>query len=137
MPEDAEVLDGTDDRYFDTFVEIAGHNRRTRDTLAIIVNLIATRNAGILLRDAAGEPIASALAVNALGTGVYTNVIVHSDRRGQGIGRRLMQAALAWTSSVGATDAAIQVVSDNTPAVNLYTSLGFSEAYRYHYRRPL
>jgi len=25
---------------------------------------------------------------------------------------------------------------DNTPAINLYTSLGFKEAYRYHYRSP-
>jgi GNAT superfamily N-acetyltransferase len=47
-----------------------------------------------------------------------------------------MHGALNWTRSVGATEAAIQVVSANTPAVNLYTSLGFKEAYRYHYRRP-
>jgi GNAT superfamily N-acetyltransferase len=136
MPEGIEVVDGTDDRYFDAFAEIAGHNRRTRETLAMIVNLIATRNAGILIRDEAGEPIATALAINALGVGVYTNVITRQDKRGQGIGRKLMQGALAWTRDAGATHAAIQVVSDNTPAVNLYTSLGFSEAYRYHYRRP-
>ncbi|MDR3474791.1 MAG: GNAT family N-acetyltransferase [Devosia sp.] len=136
MPEGIEIVDGTDDRYLDAFVEIAGHTRKTRETLASIVNLIATRNAGILVRDAAGEPIATALAVNALGIGVYANVITRKDRRGQGIGRRLMQAALAWTRETGATHAAIQVVAANTPAVNLYTSLGFSEAYRYHYRRP-
>ncbi len=136
MPGGIEVLDGTDDRYFDAFAELAGHNRRTRETLAMIVNLIATRNAAILIRDHAGEPIAAALAINALGIGIYTNVITRQDRRGEGIGRRLMQGALAWTREVGATHAAIQVVSDNTPAVNLYTSLGFAEAYRYHYRRP-
>jgi GNAT superfamily N-acetyltransferase len=136
MPEGVEVLDGTDERYFDIFAEIAGHNRRTRDTLATIVNLIATRNAGIVVRDASGEPIAAALAINALGVGIYTNVITRKDKRGQGVGRRLMQGALAWTRSAGATHAAIQVVSDNAPAINLYSSLGFSEAYRYHYRQP-
>jgi GNAT superfamily N-acetyltransferase len=47
-----------------------------------------------------------------------------------------MRAALDWTRRVGATHAAIQVVSDNVPAINLYTSLGFSEVYRYHYRQP-
>ena len=94
------------------------------------------RNAGILVRNAAGEPIATALAVNALGIGIYTNVITRQDMRGQGIGRKLMQGALAWTRDVGATHAAIQVVSDNVPAIGLYSSLGFSEAYRYHYRRP-
>ena len=136
MPEGIDIVDGTDDRYLDAFVEIAGHTRKTRDTLAAIVNLIATRNAGILVRDAVGEPIATALAINALGIGVYTNVITRKDRRGEGLGRRLMQGALAWTHEVGATRAVIQVVSDNTTAINLYTSLGFREAYRYHYRRP-
>lgn len=136
MPEGVEVVDGTDDRYFDALVEIAGYTRKTRDTLGAIVNLIAVRNAGILVRNAAGEPIATALAVNALGIGIYTNVITRQDMRGQGIGRKLMQGALAWTRDVGATHAAIQVVSDNVPAIGLYSSLGFSEAYRYHYRRP-
>lgn len=136
MPEGVEVLDGTDARYLDAFTELAGHNRRTRDTLAALVNLVACRNAGIVIRDTAGEPLAAALAVNALGTGIYTNVVTRADKRRQGLGRKLMQGALAWTREAGATDAAIQVVSENAPAVNLYTSLGFEEAYRYHYRRP-
>jgi GNAT superfamily N-acetyltransferase len=136
MPEGMEVFDGVDDRYLDACVELAGYNRRTRETLAVLVNLIACRNAGIVLRDGAGEPLAAALAINALGVGIYTNVIVRAEARGQGLGRKLMHAALNWTRSVGATEAAIQVVSANTPAVNLYTSLGFKEAYRYHYRRP-
>ena len=136
IPENVEVLDGADERYLDAFIALAGHNRRTRETLALLVNLIACRNAGIVIRDAGGEPAAAALAVNALGIGVYTNVITRADKRRQGLGRRLMQGALAWTREVGATDAVIQVVSENAPAVNLYTSLGFEEAYRYHYRRP-
>lgn len=133
---DVEVLDGTDDRYLDAFTTLAGHNRRTRETLAVLVNLIACRNAGIVIRDAAGEPLASALAINALGVAVFTNVVVRQDARRQGLGRRLMRGALAWTRSVGASEAAIQVVSANAPAIDLYTSLGFREAYRYHYRRP-
>jgi GNAT superfamily N-acetyltransferase len=136
MSEAVDVFDGVDDRYLDACIELAGYNRRTRETLAVLVNLIACRNAGIVIRDAAGEPLAAALAINALGVGIYTNVIVRADARRQGHGRKLMHAALAWTRSVGATEAAIQVVAANEPAVNLYTSLGFREAYRYHYRRP-
>lgn len=136
MPGDVEVFDGTDERYLDAFIELAGYNRRTRETLAVLVDLIACRNAGIVIRDTAGEPVASALAINALGVGIYTNVVTRADRRRQGFGRRLMQGALAWTREVGATEAAIQVVGGNAPAINLYTSLGFEEAYRYHYRHP-
>jgi ribosomal protein S18 acetylase RimI-like enzyme len=47
-----------------------------------------------------------------------------------------MHAALNWTRAAGATEAAIQVLGSNAPAIGLYTSLGFVEAYRYHYRRP-
>ena len=136
MPDGVDVLDGTDGRWLDAFTELAGHNRRTRETLGVLVNLIACRNAGLLIRDRAGEPVAATLAVNALGVGIYVNVITRADSRGKGLGRKVMQAALAWTREAGATEAAIQVLSDNTPAINLYTSLGFSEAYRYHYRRP-
>ncbi|MGY8960570.1 MAG: hypothetical protein ACKVKG_13845 [Alphaproteobacteria bacterium] len=35
---------------------------------------------------------------------------------------------------MGAGEAYLQVLSDNKIAQNLYESLGFSEAYRYHYR---
>jgi len=136
MPEEVDILEGTDPKWLEAFASLSNYDRRTSESLGIVVNLIACRNAGLLVRDAAGEPVAAAMAVNALGTGVYLNVITRADRRGRGLGRRVMQAALAWTQSVGATRAAIQVLSTNTPAVKLYTSLGFSEAYRYHYRSP-
>lgn len=136
VPEGVEVLDGTDRKWVRSFVNLANLDRGPAEIFAIILNLIACRNAGIFIRDARGEPVAAALAVNASGIGVYHNVLVRPDARGKGFGRLVIQAALAWTREVGATHAAIQVVSDNTPAVNLYSSLGFSEAYRYHYRRP-
>jgi ribosomal protein S18 acetylase RimI-like enzyme len=47
-----------------------------------------------------------------------------------------MRAALRWTMENGARAAAIQVTSDNDPAIRLYESLGFVEQYRYHYRSP-
>jgi hypothetical protein len=36
---------------------------------------------------------------------------------------------------MGALRAYLQVVSGNVPAENLYTKIGFSEAYRYWYRK--
>lgn len=133
---EARITDATDRNWLEAFAGLAGIDRRSRETLALIVGLIAHRQAGLLIRDAAGEPAAAALAVDAAGIGVYHNVVVRPDLRGQGLGRAVMHAALNWTRQAGATHAAIQVVSANTPAVNLYTSLGFEEAYRYHYRRP-
>jgi GNAT superfamily N-acetyltransferase len=47
-----------------------------------------------------------------------------------------MAAALNWTRDAGALAAGIQVVAGNTPAMSLYASLGFGDAYDYDYRRP-
>ena len=133
---DVKAYDATDRNWLEAVGDLQGHDKRMRETLAIIVGLIAHRQAGLLVRDAAGDPAAAALAVSASGIGVCHSVVVRSDQRGKGLGRAVMHAALNWARSTGATDAAIQVLGTNTPAISLYTSLGFSEAYRYHYRRP-
>lgn len=133
---EARIHDGTDPGWLDAAAELGGLDRRSRETLGLIVGLIAHRQAGIVLRDAGGEPVAAALAVDAAGIGVCHNVVVRADRRGQGLGRAVMHAALNWTRAAGASEAAIQVVAANAPAIGLYASLGFKEAYSYHYRRP-
>ena len=55
--------------------------------------------------------------------------------RGGGHGRRIVLAALKWARLRGAREAWLQVEADNGPATALYRSIGFREAYRYHYRR--
>jgi len=130
------ISDATDPIWIEGLAQLLGTSPRQLEILTQIVSLIAWRNAGILLRDANGETVAAAMAVNAGGTGVYHNVVTRADRRGEGFGRAVMAAALDWTRQAGAESAAIQVVDDNVPAIKLYRSLGFSEVYRYHYRMP-
>jgi ribosomal protein S18 acetylase RimI-like enzyme len=136
VPDNCRVSDATDPNWIEGLGALIGANPRDLGTLTQILNLIALRAAGILIRDQAGDPVAAAMAVNANGIGVFHNVVTRVDARGQGYGRAAMNAALNWTREAGATHAALQVVSDNAPAVNLYGSLGFTEAYRYHYRSP-
>ncbi|MEO8882971.1 MAG: GNAT family N-acetyltransferase, partial [Devosia sp.] len=95
VPDGVEVLDGTDRKWVRSFVNLANLDRGPAEIFAIILNLIACRNAGIFIRDARGEPVAAALAVNASGIGVYHNVLVRPDARGKGFGRLAIQAALA------------------------------------------
>jgi len=47
-----------------------------------------------------------------------------------------MAAALNWSRDAGAVAAGIQFFAQNAPAVSLYASLGFGDAYDYDYRRP-
>lgn len=54
--------------------------------------------------------------------------------RRQGLGRRLIQALMAWACHQGAGLAYLQVEEANGPARALYAALGFTPAYRYWYR---
>jgi GNAT superfamily N-acetyltransferase len=136
VPDNCRVSDATDPNWIEGLGGLIGASPRDLGILTQIISLIAPRAAGILIRDQAGDPVAAAMAVNASGIGVYHNVVTRVDARGKGYGRSAMYAALNWTQAAGATYAALQVVSDNSPALGLYGSLGLSEVYRYHYRQP-
>lgn len=62
------------------------------------------------------------------------DVFVQPSHRGNGYGRAVVEALLAWGVLQGAERAYLQVQMDNTIALQLYRSLGFSEQYRYWYR---
>ena len=80
------------------------------------------------------EPVAAALAVQ-LGRDVgLMEVFARADRRGQGLGRRVVTEAMTAARLNGARRAWLQVAADNAPAVTLYRSMGFATLYDYHYR---
>jgi N-acetylglutamate synthase len=63
------------------------------------------------------------------------DIVVKEEWRGRGFGEAIMGAILGEAARRGAERAYLQVVSGNAPAEALYDKLGFSEAYRYWYRR--
>jgi ribosomal protein S18 acetylase RimI-like enzyme len=58
---------------------------------------------------------------------IICNVVVDEAYRGQGIGRRLTEAAVAEAKVLGAEGVVLQVHRDNDPALRLYIDLGFRE----------
>lgn len=62
------------------------------------------------------------------------DAVVHPERRGRGIGRSFCRAAMDWATRCGTRSMALQVLESNAAARALYTSLGFAEHHRYHYR---
>lgn len=81
-----------------------------------------------------GAPLGYGIAVTDRGmTGLFDIVVVDA-ARGRGLGRKLTTALLHWGRAQGAGSAYLQVQGDNTVARSLYERLGFTEAYRYHYR---
>ena len=81
-----------------------------------------------------GAPVGYGMAVVERGMVGLFDIVTDAAARRKGVGLRVVNALLAWGQAQGATQAYLQVVADNTPALRLYCALGFTEAYRYHYR---
>lgn len=79
------------------------------------------------------EIIAVGLAVREGESVGLFDIIVRADVRRHGYGRRIVEALLGWATREGAVRAYLQVADQNLPAISLYASLGFSEAYMYQY----
>jgi GNAT superfamily N-acetyltransferase len=82
------------------------------------------------------EPLATAICVHEGDLAGLFEVATQPSERGKGFGRRVILSALKWARLRGASRAWLQVEADNAAGRRLYESIGFSEIYRYHYRRP-
>jgi ribosomal protein S18 acetylase RimI-like enzyme len=86
---------------------------------------------------AIGEP---AVAIGrVVVTGEWTGVAaveVAPERRREGLGRRIVDTALAWAIEHGADKAYLQTMRDNTAALELYAPYGFVDHHEYRYLEP-
>ena len=71
------------------------------------------------------RPVAVLLIARRDWTSRIAAMAVAKEARGRGVGKRIMQFALREAGSRGDRSVVLEVVEHNTPAVNLYTSLGF------------
>lgn len=134
-PGDVDIRPAADPLWADEHSRLSSYDAATRARLGRILDLIAVPTGAILLRDDAGRAVATALVVQTGTIAVFLNVVVDAARRGQGLGRRVMTESIAWAAAAGATQAGIQVLADNVPALTLYRSLGFADRYGYSYHR--
>lgn len=81
-----------------------------------------------------GKTAACGLGVMENGYMGLFDIVVDRDRRGRGLGRKLVKKLLQLGRSEGAREAYLQVMVGNLPAVKLYESLGFGRRYEYWYR---
>jgi len=92
--------------------------------------LIANPRASVLVAESGGELTGWAATLTRTASGVTTGrlyaIAVAAGRRGQGVGRTLATAALDALASAGALRVSLEVRSDNTAAMTLYRTLGFT-----------
>ena len=65
--------------------------------------------------------------------GLIGMIGVVPDYRGQGVSRAILLAGMEYLGSIGVADIALQVDGSNTPAIRLYTSVGFEKAGERHW----
>jgi N-acetylglutamate synthase len=121
---------------------------RISDTLSAGWTALYGRTAGVaadVVRGVLAGPDTVALASVddppvAIGRGVVTGrwlglaaVEVAPESRGQGIGRQVVDALLAWGAEHGARSVYLQTVPDNPAALALYEPYGFVTHHRYCY----
>jgi ribosomal protein S18 acetylase RimI-like enzyme len=131
----ADILAQPDADWLEDITRLQGRTAAQRATYEDILASIALPCGYARLR-LDGE--VAALAYGALDGDllVCESVVTAPRHRGQGHGRRLVGALLAWARRHHATAACLQVEAGNTAGRALYRSLGFStELHRYHYRR--
>jgi GNAT superfamily N-acetyltransferase len=100
---------------------------------AILERIVA--QPAYLLLGAADAPLACGLGVLEQDHVGLFDIVVAAERRGQGLGGRMIGALLGWAAERGARRAYLQVVASNAPARRLYDRLGFVEQYQYAYRQ--
>ena len=82
-----------------------------------------------------GSPAACSSAAIENGYLLLQNVIVSSELRGHGLGKKVCSAILEKAKTAGAHHSYLQVVQTNTIAMNLYKKLGFEKLYSYWYMK--
>ena len=121
------------DEWFHSFCSFSRVSGENQNTLKSMLQSIVPDKRFILLKSK-GRPVACGMYVLEDGyAGVY-EVVVDPAQRGQGFGRALMLNLLNHAKGMGVHKSYLQVVLDNTPALHLYRSLGYTEVYQYWYR---
>ncbi len=120
--------------FADMLVSLGGEEPQLRDLLTAILGRIALPAVLAVARHE-GQPVAAALTViDGPLAGIFEVITLDTARRA-GHATRAIRAAFASARARGATTGWLQVKTANTAAAGAYARLGFTEAYRYHYRR--
>jgi N-acetylglutamate synthase len=121
-------------QWFAAMAALQRHTKKEAGLYRRIVGHLAIPAAYAVLADDRGI---AALAFGAIHDGLicYESVVTDPSRLRRGYARRIIASLAAWAEDQGARGVCLEVEAGNTPALALYHALGFTELYRYHYRR--
>jgi ribosomal protein S18 acetylase RimI-like enzyme len=133
----ASILPIDDPVFFAVQQKLGRSDDATMAKLRAVVGVLTVPCCGIVLRNAEGDPVSTALMAIADGIVITGNVKTEPAERRKGHAAAMMRSGLAWAYANGATVAALNVQADNAPAIALYQGLGYGYQYDYSYRLPV
>lgn len=113
---------------------------KSRKAAAIREDCRSQPDGVFVAEDASGQVVGyvSTRLLRASGIGWIPNLAVAPEHQNLGLGRRLLEHALAWLRSSGMSVAKIETLEQNPIGLRLYPSLGFVEVARQvHYAMRL
>jgi ribosomal protein S18 acetylase RimI-like enzyme len=122
-------------RWLDNIIAMKSIAREVKPGLSELIGSIQTSVGLFVTESSEGMPYSAAMCVHDNDLAGLFEIVTHPGFRHQGRGREIVLNSLRWAKKRGARRAWLQVVSANRPALALYRSLGFREAYRYAYRQ--
>ncbi len=131
---EVRLLSRPNSQWFAAMAALQRHTSKDAGRYRRIVGHLAVPAAFAALADNGGV---AALAYGAIHDGLicYESVVTDPSRQRRGYARRIIATLAAWAADQGAIGACLEVEAANAPARALYDALGFTELYRYHYRR--
>ncbi|KAB8127377.1 GNAT family N-acetyltransferase [Gracilibacillus oryzae] len=122
------------DKWFTVYCELNNVKETYQPTLKKMLQNIKPDVCYVVLFNDNNEPLACGMGVLEDEYIGLFDIVTNERHRNKGYGKQVIFTILNWGKENGAKHAYLQVVLTNRPALNLYSKLGFNEAYKYWYR---
>lgn len=119
--------------WLDSFMLIEGFEEWKRETYRRIMSAIGPRARFVQVVENE-KCIGVGMAVLERGWAGLFNIATAAEHRQKGVAAQMVGELAEWSLQNGAVDLYLQVMESNEAAVRLYSGLGFSHLYGYHYR---
>ena len=123
----AAKLTGTDEKHIPVFKKILANIKQEK----IIAHVEITNPQGECEIIGCGCGI-----IERNNAGIY-DIAVREDYRRKGLGRQIVECILLEAKKRGVENTYLQVMLNNEAALNLYKSMGYTEIYKYWYRKKV
>jgi ribosomal protein S18 acetylase RimI-like enzyme len=132
-PSETEIQDNLSNEWLENFCNMSAISELHRKTLQEILTNIVPYHCFVSLKSN-DRVVACGLGVLQSGYVGLFDIVTDKEFRSRGYGQQVVKSILAWGKQKKAKQAYLQVMLDNTPALNLYSRIGFMEQYQYWYR---